>query len=68
MVNYGYIQFADRIMVYHRSEMSAEWKARFAISNASVAIQAFTNHTLVGRILNEFGHHTIFKNIFDCAI
>ena len=42
MVNYDYLQFADRIMVARRSEMYAEWKARFAISNSSVAIQAFT--------------------------
>ena len=42
MVNYGDLQFADRIMVARRSEMSAEWKVRFAICIASVAIQAFT--------------------------
>jgi hypothetical protein len=34
------LQFAKRIMVAHRSEMSAEWKVRFAICIASVAIQA----------------------------
>ena len=37
-----YLQFPERIMVARRSEMSAEWKVRFAISIASVAIQAFT--------------------------
>jgi xanthine/uracil permease len=42
MVNYGDLQFAERIMMASRSEMSAEWKARFAICIASVAIQAFT--------------------------
>ena len=42
MVNYGDLQFAERIMVARRSEMSAEWKVRFAICIASVAIQAFT--------------------------
>ena len=42
MVNYGDLQFPDRIMVARRSEMSAEWKVRFAIVIASVAIQAFT--------------------------
>jgi hypothetical protein len=42
MVNYGDLQFPERIMVARRSEMSAEWKVRFAISIASVAIQAFT--------------------------
>ena len=42
MVNYGELQFPERIMVSRRSEMSAEWKVRFAISIASVAIQAFT--------------------------
>ena len=42
MVNYGDLQFAERIMVASRSEMSAEWKVRFAIYIASVAIQAFT--------------------------
>ena len=42
MVNYGDLQFPDRIMVARRSEMSAEWKVRFAISIASVAIQALT--------------------------
>jgi hypothetical protein len=31
MVNYGDLQFAERIMVARRSEMSAEWKVRFAI-------------------------------------
>ena len=31
MVNYGDIQFPERIMVARRSEMSAEWKVRFAI-------------------------------------
>ena len=41
-VNYGDLQFAERIMVARRSEMPAEWKARFAICIASVAIQAFT--------------------------
>ena len=33
MVNYGDLQFAERIMVARRSEMSAEWKVRFAICN-----------------------------------
>jgi hypothetical protein len=42
MVNYGDLQFPERIMVVRRSVMSAEWKVRFAISIASVAIQAFT--------------------------
>ena len=42
MVNYGDLQFAKRIMVARRSEMSAEWKVRFAICIAYVAIQAFT--------------------------
>ena len=42
MVNYGDLQFAERIMVARRSEMSAEWKVRFAICIASVTIQAFT--------------------------
>jgi hypothetical protein len=42
MVNYGDIQFPERIMEAGQSEMSAEWKVRFAISIASVAIQAFT--------------------------
>jgi hypothetical protein len=42
MVNHGDLQFAERIMVARRSEMSAEWKVRFAICIASVAIQAFT--------------------------
>jgi hypothetical protein len=43
MVNYGDLQFPERIMVTRRSEMSAGWKVRFAICIASVAIQAFTN-------------------------
>ena len=42
MVNYGDLQFAERIMVARRSDMSAEWKVRFAICIASVATQAFT--------------------------
>ena len=42
MVNNGDLQFPERIMVARRSEMSAEWKVRFAIPIASVAIQAFT--------------------------
>ena len=43
MVNYGDLQFGDlSFMVARRSEMSAEWKVRFAICIASVAIQAFT--------------------------
>jgi uncharacterized ferredoxin-like protein len=42
MVNYGDLQFAERVMVARRSEMSAEWKVMFAIYIASVAIQAFT--------------------------
>jgi hypothetical protein len=42
MVNYGDLQFSERIMVARRSEMSAEWKVRFAIPIDSVAIQAFT--------------------------
>jgi hypothetical protein len=42
MVNYGDLQFAKRIMVARRSEMSADWKVRFAIRIASVVIQAFT--------------------------
>ena len=42
MVNYCDLQFLERIMVARRSEISAEWKVRFAISIASVAIQAFT--------------------------
>ena len=42
MVNYGDLQFAERIMVARRSEMSAEWKVMFAICIVSVAIQAFT--------------------------
>ena len=42
MVNYGDLQFAEKIMVARRFEMSAEWKVRFAIWIASVAIHAFT--------------------------
>jgi len=42
MVNYGDLQFAERIMVARRSEMSAEWKVRFAICIVFVAIHAFT--------------------------
>ena len=42
MVNYGDLQFAERIMVARWYEKSAEWKVRFAICIASVAIQAFT--------------------------
>jgi hypothetical protein len=53
MVNYGDLQFAERIMVARRSEMSAEWKVGFAICIASVAIQAFTNR---------------FQQYFDIAI
>jgi hypothetical protein len=34
-------------MVARRSEMSAEWKVRFTICIASVAIQAFTKLCLV---------------------
>jgi hypothetical protein len=36
------LPIAERIMVAHQSEISAEWKVRFAICIASVAIQAFT--------------------------
>jgi hypothetical protein len=36
MVNYGDLQFAKRIMVARRSEMSAEWKVRFAICTQSI--------------------------------
>ena len=42
MVNYGDLQLAERIMVVRWSEMSAEWKVKFAVCIASVAIQAFT--------------------------
>jgi hypothetical protein len=42
MVNYDDLQFAERIMVDHRTEMSAEWKVWFSICIASVAVQAFT--------------------------
>ena len=42
MVYYGDLQFAERIMAAHRSEMSTEWNVRFAICILSVAIQAFT--------------------------
>ena len=42
MINYGDLQFPERITVARRSERAAEWKVRFAISIASVAIQAFT--------------------------
>jgi hypothetical protein len=42
MVNYGDLPIAERIMMAHRSEMSVEWKVRFAIGIAPVAIQAFT--------------------------
>jgi hypothetical protein len=42
MVNYGDLQFAERIVMARRSEMFAESKVRFAICIASVAIQAFT--------------------------
>jgi hypothetical protein len=42
MVNYGDLQFVERIMVARRSEMSAEWNVRFAMCIVSVAIQAFT--------------------------
>jgi hypothetical protein len=35
MVNYDDLQFAERIMVARRSEISAEWKVRFAICIAS---------------------------------
>ena len=42
MVNYGDLQFSERIMAARRSDMAADWKVRFAICIASVAIQAFT--------------------------
>jgi hypothetical protein len=42
MINYGDLQFPEIIMVARPSEMFAEWKVGFAISIASVAIQAFT--------------------------
>ena len=42
MGNYGDLKFPEGIMVARRSEMSAEWKVRFAICIASVAIQVFT--------------------------
>ena len=42
MANYGYLQFAENIMVARRSEMFADWKVRFAISIASIAIQVLT--------------------------
>jgi hypothetical protein len=67
MVNYGDLQFAERIMVARRSEMSAEWKVRFAICIASVAIQAFTKsiYSTLWRAVffNEFGYHTVFNNM-----
>ena len=43
MFNYDDLQFAERIMVARRSEMSAAWNVKFAICIASVVIQAFTN-------------------------
>ena len=47
MVNYGDLQFAERIMVARQSEMPSGWKVRLAICIASVAIQAFTTCCLV---------------------
>jgi hypothetical protein len=47
MVNYGDLQFAERIVMARRSEMSAESKVRFAICIASVAIQTFTKLLLL---------------------
>ena len=70
MVNYGDLQFPDRIMVARRSEMSAEWKVRFAISIASVAIQAFTkllfNFSDVLKITNCTFHEV--DNIYRLAV
>jgi hypothetical protein len=53
MVNYGDLQFAERIMVAHQSEISAEWKVRLAICIASVAIQAFTKLFSFSDVLKE---------------
>ena len=55
MVNYGDLQFAERIMVARRwSEMSAEWKVRIEICIASVAIQAFTKLLFSWTVKNFF--------------
>ena len=43
MVNYGDLQIADRIMVACRSEMSAEWKVRFAIWPREIEQLEFPN-------------------------
>jgi hypothetical protein len=40
MVNYGDLQFAERIMVARQSEMAAEWKIRFADRRATMILSA----------------------------
>ena len=69
MVNYGDLQFAERIMVVRWSEMSAEWKVRFAVCIASVAIQAFTKLLSFSDVLK--ATNCIFQevdNIFRLAV
>jgi hypothetical protein len=52
--NIIYLLESERIMVARRSEMSAEWKVRFAICIASVAIQAFTNEKVISSLDSYF--------------
>jgi hypothetical protein len=40
MVNYGDLQFVERIMAARRSEMSAEWNVRIAMCIARGMIKA----------------------------
>jgi hypothetical protein len=64
MVNYGDLQFPERIMVVRRSEMSALWKARFAIFIASVANQAVGLGHTVCSIGPKYISHTVVDRFF----
>ena len=70
MVIYGDLQFPERIMVARRSEMSAEWKVRFAIPIDSVAIQAFTKLLFCFSDVLKATHCTFQEvdNIFRLAV
>ena len=70
MINYGDLQFAERIIVASRSEMTAECKVRFAICIHSVTIHAFTKLLISFSDVLKATHCTLQEvdNIFCLAV
>jgi hypothetical protein len=55
MANYGYLQFAENIMVARRSEMSADWKVRQLVQSIySTESKIFFENGMIPKLLRQY--------------